>query len=259
MKKILNISFFIFSFSLLLAACTRDAGGDEREGYGSLDLGSITHSIAEAGGSEDGVETRAQIFPNTNDYSVKVWRLGAEGEVVVDRPYSECTGTIELYAGTYMLEVASPGLQGAAFDAPWYVGRKEIVIRKGETTPIGDIVCRLGNVKVTVRYSEALQALLDMGTAHVTVSVGENSLGFHGGDMRSGYLSVSGAASVTIGVSFEGVVDGENMTTSGEFTASPGQWRRVRLTTEETGDERTGHIIVFGSEIGQIGDGGAWF
>ncbi len=251
MKKILNFSFFIFSFSLLFASCTQGVpGGGDDEGYGTLDLGSITHSVA---------ATRGVIDVNTADYTVKVWRVrGANETEVVSTTYGECTGTIPLPAGSYRLEVASPNPLPAAFDAPWYVGGTPFTISKGATTPIGNIVCTLGNVKVTVRYSEALQALLDPGRPPlVTVSAGENNLEYPYGELSGGYFGA--AAPVTLTVSCEGVIDGEPTTFSGTVTASPGQWRRIRLSTEEADGERTFHIMVFDSEAGQIGTGDEWF
>lgn len=234
--------FVVAAAAMLNAACT-DNGG-EAEKYGTLDLSSIAvdSSVSEA--------TRAV---STDDFILKVWdwknRLAGEWTL------SERPADVLLKVGQYRLEVSSPTLVDAGWDAPWYIGTAQFEIEENVRKDVGTVVCRLGNVKVTVRYSEELAELLHNDAA-VRVSIDDANLLFPKGELRSGFLKAAGET-CDMTVAFSGTVDGVYEThTQVVSGVKPGEWERIRITFEES--ERKFHIIISGSEAGQVSGGDDW-
>lgn len=245
MKMSNQIKLFAAAIVLLaMSSCAKDKGpADESSEYGTLDLGSITHSV---------VETRAS---DTDAFAVKVWRILPDGETLaIDRPYSECTGEVLLPVGQYRLEVSSGELQPAAFEAPWYVGRVgQFPIVKDTPASIGNVVCSLGNVKVTVGYSAGFREAVDPASVSMTVTVGGNTLPYSYGETAAGYFSADGQTDMTL--DFDGVVSGEPVAASRTVKVSPGEWHKLRLVLDENGALA---ITLYDNEIGEIGDGDNW-
>lgn len=234
--------FAVIAAAILNAACADNLGDAEK--YGTLDLSSI---VVDSSASEN---TRAV---STDDYILKVWdwknRLAGQWAL------SERPADVLLKVGQYRLEVCSPSLVDAGWETPWYVGTAQFAIEENVRKNVGTVVCRLGNVKVTVRYSEELKALLhdDVG---VRVSIVDAGLSFLYGELRGGFLKASGET-CDLKVEFSGTIDGVYEThTEVVSGVKPGEWERIRIAFEES--ERRFHIIIFGSEAGQVSGGEDW-
>jgi hypothetical protein len=247
----------VLAFAVLAVGCSGDRDRvAPRDEYGALDLSSVTVSTQKSA-------TRVEGDVDTSDFVVRIYRAGEE-LVKEWNPHSLRPAEIWLKKGSYTLEVSSPTLQDAAFDAPWYVGKAEFTIVPDETITPAPVVCKLGNIKVTAHYSEVLKALIDKNEddtkdAAVTVSVGDNTLSFPYGEERAGYFSADGP--VTMTVNFAGTLRGLPMNITETFEVVPGEWEQLECRVNE--DEWTFDIFVSrdggGSEIGQIGRGEDWF
>jgi hypothetical protein len=95
---------------------------------------------------------------------------------------------ILLKPGAYKIEASSALTDGtnAGFDAPYYVGVKEIVISENSIQPV-EIECTLANVKVTIQYSEAVKK--NFKTTRTNVSNPSGSIWFEREESRSAYFS----------------------------------------------------------------------
>lgn len=246
--------------------CAR--GGDDAfvptDGYGTLDLSSVAVSVDEAttrAGATDSGESTAELSTRavaTDDF---VMRIYAGETMVGEWPVSDRPAELLLKVGGYTLEIASPreaDAPDADWETPWYVGRRDFTIALDQTTGVGTvedpIVCGLGNIKVTVRYSEALRALVS-GDAKVTVTIGDGSLVYDYGRTAAGYFGATGETSMTM--RFEGIPDAEPVTETIEGVR-PGEWERIFLYTDTADGAMTYHIAVYDNEIGQIEDGDNW-
>lgn len=123
--------------------------------------------------------------------------INSKGEVIKSTDdWTTLNGQTVLPVGTYTLKAFSALRDGksAGFDAPFYVGQKEIVI-EANTLQSVTIECVLANVKVTVNYSDRIKANFKVLDCTVQNSMG--SLTFTKNETRAGYY----VAEDTLGVS----------------------------------------------------------
>jgi len=143
---------------------------------------------------------------NLDNFNVKV--LNAEGLEVESYKYAEMPDVITLPVGNYTVKVNSGDVQEAAWDAPYFEGvSEEFSIKADDITEINTIVCKLANVRVTIKYEDALKAKMGPD-CKVNVLVGNSgSLDFTANETRSGYFRYV-PESTTLVASFSGTVDG---------------------------------------------------
>ena len=127
---------------LLLGACSRELSVEE--GYGYLSAGVSTDS-----GSEFIV--KAAEAPAVDEvFSLTVLKKGTEDVVATVADYrSLLTEPLKVPAGNYTVVAECGTLQNAAWDAPYYRGSKDVLV-KPETVNNVEITCTLANVMVTV-------------------------------------------------------------------------------------------------------------
>jgi hypothetical protein len=238
----------ILAVMLTVASCAAPVDEYTAVQYGVLDMGSISSSV-----SIDDI-TRAA---TTDDFVVTVRN---DHDVVLEpTAISDLPATLTLPVDTYTIEASSPVLLDAGWECPWYCGTSEVTITKGQTTTPDPIVCTLGNVKTTVRFSANMMPFLgDDVVVYVSIE-GGGEWQFTPVDTQAAYLRVP-PQGATMTVRFTGTLDG----TKGEeytetVTVHPGEWQRVRFTFEENEGARTFLIVIFDSEAGQITDGDDWF
>lgn len=105
---------------------------------------------------------------------------------------------LELRTGTYRVTASSAPTGAAAFDAPFYAGEAEVVVR-GKQLTAATVTVSLANVKVTASFSEEIQQKFSEYV--LTVSNGEGSLTFSnldGSVGREGYFSANGTLTWTL-------------------------------------------------------------
>lgn len=122
--------------------------------------------------------------------------------------YAELPEIVTLPVGNYTVTVKSPSCPAADWDTPYYEGAQTFSIRDGEVTFVDPVVCKLANVKVTVRYEADL--LRQMGEdCVVTVQTGINaSLQYGKYETRSGYFRYEpGDGQATMVATFRGTVE----------------------------------------------------
>lgn len=181
--------------------------------------------------------TRAEI--NTDNYRVKIVNTDDQSPVF-DGTYSELTrrlgeSPMELPIGNYDLTVRSHAdseLQAAAWNSPVYGTTRSFSIRKDETTALGEIVCTLQNIKVTLLCAADLAEQLADDTK-ATVSLGDASLEFtkaYWDGSQAAFFLPAGEENTLDFVLTGTFTDGGDVSFSRTITGvRAGQWRKIEL------------------------------
>lgn len=150
--------------------------------------------------------------------------------------YRNLPEVFTLNAGSYRLEVASHVPQDAAWDAPYYYAKKDFKVEVNKVTAIGEVVCVLSNVKVSVEFSNELLAVMG-DDCKVRIDLGKGTLDYSKNETRAGYFIVT-SESNRIYAHFSGSVDGYVDYSYREIeNVKAGEWRIIRYTLKENTDE----------------------
>ena len=181
--------------------------------------------------------TRADVA--TDNYHVTIVNTDDQSQVF-DGTYKELTerleeSPMELRIGNYDLTVCSHAdgeLPTAAWNSPVYGTTRSFSIRKDETTALGEIVCTLQNIKVTLLCSADLAEQLADDTK-VVISLGDAALEFdkaHWDGNQAAFFLPAGEENtldfVLTGTFTDGGEAGFTRTISG---VKAGQWRKIEL------------------------------
>lgn len=143
--------------------------------------------------------------------------------------YKDMPEVISLPSGAYKIEAKSHEPEPAAWDAPYYFATKDFEVETDKVTPIGEMVCVLSNVKVSVEFSQDLLAVMG-NDCKVNVGLGTGSLNFTKNETRAGYFTVKEATN-RIYTYFMGEIDGYVDTIYNEIeNVKAGEWRILRYS-----------------------------
>ena len=182
MKKIL---LTLAAAAAVFSGCNKTAV--ETSGRGGLLQLNVACDEAEFTEKEHGqAGTKASTAPDVNDFIVTL--VKSSGSYSLECTVSEfmeqnTDGIITLSPGSYTISVTSAGDEKAAWDQPIYGATKEFTIVEDVVTPI-DLVCRLTNMKVTVKLSDVFLQELKSWSVVVTGAYddGDASLTWSSGD-----------------------------------------------------------------------------
>ncbi len=240
-------SFITSALLLLAAACEDDPNyvnnpvpkPQPNEGFLTLNsLGvkviSESETTPQNNDTGNGEKTRAaEQYLDTSVYRVKV--ISAQGDVRYDDRYSAMqalTEPLTLPVGKYHLLVSSEepsSVPAVDWEHPLYGADKEFTIRKGQTETLGEVVCKLKNIKVTVVCSADLAAQLSADTK-ATVSLKEARTDFSLKETRAAYFQ-SQEVTNTLVFNLKGkFTTGEDASLSKEIKGvAGGQWRKITI------------------------------
>lgn len=160
-KKITALLGGVFSCLLMFFSCDSDHNGAIGSGKLRLSLAADTASvnkgvnnITKSVGADE-----FDRFLTTDDYRVCI-RQVADTIRSFDR-FDQMPSAVELPEGTYTLVASKGDDLPAAFENPYFEGSTDFTVKSGMETPL-DLVCSLGNARVTVEYtSDFLEAYED--------------------------------------------------------------------------------------------------
>lgn len=224
MKKIFN-TLVVAICSIALFSCNQEnidyPAGD---GCGKVDLSSLTVTY-----DESEVIMRST---DTQDFIVSIYERNSE-TVTAQWSYKNLPEIFTLTQGAYTLEVKSHNPESAAWDAPYYYAKKDFDIITNKVTPIGNVVCKLSNVKVTVEFSSELMQVMS-NDCRVNIGLGQGTLDFTREESRAGYFTVTNESN-RLYAYFIGTVDGVVDTTYREIeNVKAGEWRIIRYSLKST-------------------------
>lgn len=243
MKKIYNI-LLLLSFVALMNSCSKDKWDfdtDDTE-YGRVSFASMTIGVANA----EEVISRSSV--DVSGFIVKIYD-SSDNSLVEQWTYAEMPEVFTLPVGEYSVTVISHIQDASAWEKPYFEGAKTFTIQDSRITEIGEVVCKLANVKVSIRYSDALRKVMgDDVTVTVLMNNG-GSLTYTPSETRAGYFKYI-ADSHTLVATFTGTVDGNKETLRKEYTDIAAGQHRIITFKLKTGDgtipDETGNIDIDG-------------
>lgn len=207
-----------------LASCHDDHWiPNTSEGEGSVSLASLNISVKEG-------ETVVARSSATDNFIVKLF--DARGDLYAQWKVAEMPEILTLPVGDYSVTVISHEQAKAAWDAPYYEGSKSFSISNGIITEIGTVTCSFANIKVTIRYSDALARLMGDDVKVTVICNDEGSLEYTPAETRPGYFQAIEGSS-TLVATFEGTVNGHKETLRKTFTdIEAGQHRIITFAVK---------------------------
>lgn len=213
MKPVYRHVFLVAA--LMLGACAKESpfSVDTETGEGQILKSAVNVDLRDGEMGQTTVRSAASSV-SYDDFKVIFTKEGDTAPTASYR-YGEMPEIVTLARGVYVATATFGEDLEAEWENPYYVGRSEaFTIRAGEITDnIGDIVCRLENVKVSVDFAPILTQEMDE-SAFVEVKVvsdGKDSKGlrFTKSEENSG---ISGyfkhADGVSLVATFNGLVEG---------------------------------------------------
>ena len=227
MKKILYSLFTIFA-SVALVACQNDKfPTDNDKQTGTVDLSSINvacdydSEIVRSSNTDNFIITITEKSTNTK---INQWN------------YADMPQVCTLVAGTYILKAESCTLEPAAWEKPYYADQKEFKVEVDKVTAIGDLLCVLKNVKVTVEFSQDLLKVMGED-CNINVALGKGKLNFSKNEKLAAYFAVEEESNILV-ATFSGTIDGFYDTTVSTFEdVKAGEWRKLRYTLKSNNEE----------------------
>ena len=235
MKLFKFLSVCALALSIGLVSCERDkiGYGDKENATGTLSFMQFDVETS----TEIDIISRAATSATYN-YVIRIFDANGD-QVGDDYIYGQMPESIVLTTGSYSMSVQSQSnIPAAEFEAPVYGATvNNIVIEEDQTTNVGVITCKLINIKVSVAYNEAMQAVMG-DDCQAIVEIGNGTLTFAKGESQCGYFAAP-EVSNAMTVKFSGTVDGNYATMTRAFTdVKAGQWRKINfiMTVNEEGD-----------------------
>jgi len=203
MKNIVKIFTLIACVLLLLPSCSKEdlfPGGGDNGATGQVNFRKMA---VEVNSTENQVRATEV---NIGGFLVEI--TSAKGTTEYAGTYAEMPEVLTLPVGDYTVTVKSPSNPDAAWESPYYEGSQAFSIKENEVTFVDPVVCRLGNVKVTIKYDAKMLPLMGDDCA-VTVQTGVGGrLEFAKAETRSGnFRYVEGEGTATLVATFRGTVD----------------------------------------------------
>lgn len=226
------------ALSLGLASCSDDwQPGLDSDANGQARMTDINVVNAATVVSRAGVDT--------SNFIVTV--VDADGKEAGTWTYSQMPEIITLPVGTgYQVNVISHNQEKAAWEAPYFTGSSaKFDIKDSQITEIGTVTCRLANIKVSIRFTEALKAAMGDDCKVTVVANDEGRLEFTKNETRSGYFQALEGSS-TLVATFTGTVNGNFETIVRPFTdVEAGQHRIITYGIQTGGShipDETGYV-----------------
>ena len=157
-KKLLEYSWrkwiaFSFCLGVIIGfwACESDHLVD-KAGLLRLSLNADTTSLKS--GVNNMTKTYSDEFADfltTSDYKIQITQ--DTGIICSYERFDKMPSEIELKKGSYMLVASKGDNLPAAFENPYFEGKKNFVIKEDMTTPL-DVTCTLGNARITTVFTD---------------------------------------------------------------------------------------------------------
>lgn len=228
MKRIYQIFLIALASLFTLTSCD-----DPTYPVNSSDEGQLlTKSLIVDVLNSEEVVARTAVDVSTFTVNIKNKKTG-----VIDFTwkYGVMPEIITIPVGEYTVEVFNKEVVDAEWESPYYYASKDVAIVKGEIAQIGTLTCKLANVKVSIKFTDELVALIGTGEdVNVNVKVGDRgTLDFKNGEIRAGFFRFV-PESTTLVATFTGTVDGFYMNEFKVFSdIAAGQHRIITFGIKE--------------------------
>ena len=184
------MALFLCTFILIvgLSACEE---GDHSSGSGKLRLSLAADTTSLKKGFNSGI-TKAvsdefEKFLTTDDYRILIV-ANKDTAKSYDR-FDQMPAEIELPEGTYTLVASKGDNLPAAFENPYFEGSTDFTVKSGMDTPL-DVVCSLGNARVTVEYTSVFQEAYEDYAVLLSTPFASDEFEITKEEIRPAYLQV---------------------------------------------------------------------
>lgn len=203
MNKIFGILIPLMVALLALPSCSKEDPFPYGGSDGKTGTVNFRKMLVEVNSQEN--QVRASDV-NVGEFLVEV--VSSTGSTEYVGTYADMPEIVTLPVGDYTVTVKSPSNPDAAWESPYYEGSQNFTVKENEVTFVDPVVCKLANVKVTVKYDPALLSVMD-DDCTVTVQAGTGAqLVYAKTETRSGHFRyVSGEGAATLVATFRGTVE----------------------------------------------------
>lgn len=231
-----------------VGSCSKDNpfDGDYDGSTGKLLKSSLTMSLENENGPRSLRDRNIRMAPpKGEDFAVDFIKVGADEPTLTYEKYSEMPEIVVLPVGEYTAVAHYGNNPDAAWESPYYKGESTVfsIVKDDITDNVEPITCSLSNVRVSIKFDDALLAVMD-DDCSVNVKVGEKgSLDFTKYDTdRSGYFAYVDDSQTLVAV-FTGVVDGATAKETKSYTdVKPGNHYKITFRLHDAGEEDPGQI-----------------
>ncbi len=232
---------------------TADVGG---EGEGVLATSSLLptvtneeHFVEEIrGAQQNGRSGGSRASINLTDFIVEVTDAG--GAQAAAWTYGTMPSLPTFPVGNYTVTVRSHRVNEAAWSEPYFLGTQSFKITSGELTYVDPIICKLSNIKVSVKFDKKLLAASADNGADFQVTVTSKpgvSLTYTVDETRAGYFEAFENLE-TLSIEFTGTVSGVKETVSAVLTnVEAGQHRQITMGLKNNSNpspDESGNITI---------------
>ena len=189
-KKMNGLFAFMSVCLLVLFSC--DSGHDGTAGSGKLRLSLAADTVPVNKGVSNATKSvganEFERFLTTDDYRICI-RQAADTVRFFER-FDRMPSEIELPEGSYTLVASKGDDLPVAFENPYFEGSTGFTVKAGMSTPL-DVVCSLGNARVTVEYTSDFLETYEDYTALFSTSFISEEFEVAKGESRPVYLQVA--------------------------------------------------------------------
>ncbi|MDE6543152.1 MAG: DUF4493 domain-containing protein [Muribaculaceae bacterium] len=217
-----HIALLVGTLASVATGCKDETWNYEDKGtkHGTLSSRSIEYEVNAAA-----VVSRAA---STDDFIVEITDGGSE---VLDRyAYKDLPNEIDMEVGDYAVCVRTPEIYKAAWDAPYYEGTQTFTIKEDATTEVEKVICRLANVKVSVRMSDEFRRLVSDDCKLTVIANDNGELVYSLDDIDNGHAGFFEyvPTSQTLIATLDCTIEGEPVSFQTIYTdIQPGQHRII--------------------------------
>lgn len=199
---------------MLVTSCGKESPFEliQEEGKGTFHKSALGFDVRD----EEMVQTRGENNINIDDFKIIFTKVGASSPSVVYR-YGDMPDVVTLEKGSYTVRAEYGEDVEADWNKPYYVGESDsfTILPDKITDDIGEIVCRLQNVKVSILFGPNLKeqmgedAVVEVRVNDSGTAEGSSSLNFTIDDQERGncgyFKHVEG---VSLVATFKGDIEG---------------------------------------------------
>lgn len=235
---------------LLLPSCEKERlfdNDDADKPHSTVSFAALKKNGVEVNTTETLVRSAADAEVNVNTFTVEVT---GNGKTYYNGTLGDMPEVLTMPVGEgFKVTVHSPENPAAAWDSPYYEGSQTFDVKENEVTYVDTVVCKLANVKVTIKFDSKLLAVMEED-CKVKVETGTGaSLTYSKNETRSGFFRYEEAdGQSTLVATFSGTVDENFEQNFRTYTSvAPGNHYIITYTlhgVEGDTPDQNGHITT---------------
>lgn len=235
---------------------------EKNENIGYLEFSNLNVLVDRNGEIVSKADEAPAYSEASDNYVVTIFSEKTQS-VVLTKTYGEIKSgdPIALTPGVYQINIVSTTNETQfGWDSPYYSCTKSVTIVGKKTTQVGDLICRLANIKTSISFSADLGLMFkpDDGSEddlNVNVSLGDSSLDFGRDEKRCGFFKAVEESNELV-ILLSGMYNNAAADEEPEYVkidgwkqvipnVKAGQWRKINIRVESAHDG----TVVFAIDV----------